>query len=221
MVRIADPDLQRRELGLGLHLGFRRHPRKRVDTLCERADQVMHQILDVSFSLRWEVALYIKLADRIAEREVRVLYRTLPAVADSRRAAQHVPIEGEVLIHERLRQVVGSVVNGVKFQIRLPSLDRFACHERGSPLDCARLPNDELLLSRESRGAEVLMPVQPGRAAAELLPAPMIIAALDVFRLSPGRMRLGDTQFKCKYGCSLPFGIRLAAQLEDGGDMRL
>ena len=49
----------------------------------------------------------------------------------------------------------------------------------------------------------------------------MIIAALDVFRLGPGRVRLGDTQFKCIYGCSLPIGIRLAAQLEDGGDMRL
>jgi hypothetical protein len=141
-------------LAFAFGLGRRRHPGQRVDPAGERGHLVLDHRLGAGFFRRREVAGDVELADGLAERAAGGVDRALPALALGRRAAQHLSVEREVLVVERLGQHVGVALGGVKRQVVLPGLERLELDELGDADQRGGLPDHEVGLAIEPGGGQ-------------------------------------------------------------------
>ncbi len=103
-LRIADSDIERGELGLGLRLGRRIHPGERFDALAESSNDIGHHRLRLRLGFGREIALRVDLADRVAQKSVHHAHAALPARTLLRRAGKHLAEKSKALISERFWQ---------------------------------------------------------------------------------------------------------------------
>src|SRR5215472_11519379 len=106
-------------------------------------------------------------------------------------------------------------------QVILPGLKRYARCECGDSADGARLPDDELLLLTETRGAEECRPVESGSPLWELLRAPVIVALEDLLGLRATGMNFSDAPLELEDACRLLLTTRNVGERQHRGDVRL
>ncbi len=124
LVRIADQDLERGELGLGAGLGGGRHPGQAVDPASEGGGDVAGHHLDLGFGLGREPAPGVEPADRLAQGVISRIDCALPPGRLFGRALDGFGVEGEVLVGEGLGQDVGKGVQDLVAEVGFPRLQR-------------------------------------------------------------------------------------------------
>ena len=206
---MADAHLQDAELRLGLCLRLRRHPGEAIDARAERSQEISHHLLGARLLRGREVTRDVQLAHRLAERGVGRGDRPLPALAQTGGAQQHLSVEGELLVDERLGQEARDVLESMEGQVVLPGIERLLADERRDAGDRGRLPDHEPCLTLEAGGSEESLPVEAGRAAVEVLARPVIVSLRHVGGVHAAQVRFGDPPLELED----PRGLRLG-----GGD---
>ena len=164
-VRVADLGRELGELRQRPLPGRRAHPVERRDALPVRLDEVRDEGDHPLLGRRGEVPLDVELADRLAERALHQRHAALPPLAQLRRARQGAAVEGEVLLHHGVVQVVGAGRRRADREPRLPLRERTVGPQGGRRGDEAGLAHDDLG-ERAVRGLqrrEPGLPVEAGR----------------------------------------------------------
>ena len=223
-VRVAHGHGEPGDLGLGVLLGLRAHPRQRVDALAEGGDDVLGHRFGARLGLRTDVFLHVALAHRFAQRGVGGVDATLPALALLWGAFQGGAIEAEARVGKRLGQVRRGAVERAEAQVVLPGLQRLRLHQRRQSGHRLRLPDDEVALRLQPGGFEKCAPVQAGCLAREVGLGPGIGAVLHVVGLLGAGMHACDGGFQRQDALGLGRGIGNAGKFEhvdDVGAVRL
>ena len=199
----------------------RGHPRESVDPAGKRGELVLDHLFGPRLLRGREIARHVQPADRLAESLVRGGHGPLPAVTELRRALERFPIEGEPFLDERYGQKRGEVVDKPEDQIVLPCREGHLARQRGDAGDGARLPDHEGVLRLEPRAREEGRPVETGRAAAEVLPRPVIVSFLHVLRGFAARVRFRDAALELEDPGGFRVGVGDAGEFQHRGDVLL
>src|ERR1019366_6807255 len=89
-------------------------------------------------------------------------------------------------------------VDCARREVRLPVGERYALHQRCLGRHGARHPDDDRVSLFEARSVEVRVPLESGRALAELRSWPGVVRLRDVLGIYAGDVRLRDSPLECQ-----------------------
>ncbi len=189
---MADARVERRQLGQRLGLGRRVHPAAVLDLVLERGTDVGDELAHLPLAFGGEVALYVDLADALAERSVDQVDPALPAGALLRNVAQGLRVEVELRVVERPGQKLRIAADEVEGRPVLPCFERDRGEELRFALDRALFGHDDLAGVAESELVQRAIPVELRRESAQLGAGHRIVDLLDVAALLGRPVNPGD-----------------------------
>ena len=181
----------------------------------------VHHRTRLGLGLRREVLADVELADRIAQGGAGDDHAALPAWQELLAAVEGLAVEGEPLVHERLRQHRQALVDRVEAEEVFPG-----CRSEPTPTSAAlsdhraRLPDDEAVLVREPGGGEEGVPVEAWCALGELAAFPAVVRLFDADRLLAGRVHPGDGLLERQDGRHVVLAVGEPRELEDAPHVR-
>src|SRR5262245_54817185 len=122
---------------------------------------------------------------------------------------------------EGFRQKATFALDEMETQVVLPGVQRYAGGECGDSAHGTGLPDDELPLLTQTRGAKECRPVEPGGALWKLRRAPVIVALEDLLGLRATGMDFRDAPLELEDACRLLLGTRGVGERQDRSDVRL
>ncbi|MNY09079.1 hypothetical protein D3C86_1419720 [compost metagenome] len=123
-VRITDFLHERVQLGHRFFFGHRAHPVQLLNALAKCNLQVVHQLQHFFFSFRFEVFVYIQLAQLIADVTIDHAHNTLPARSLLFLSAHRFAIKLKAQVFKLLAQVRRHVTDGMEQHILFPGGNR-------------------------------------------------------------------------------------------------
>src|ERR1035437_8741257 len=219
--RIADSDVQRRELGLGFRLSRRIHPGESFNALAKSSNQVGHHGLCLRLGFWREVPLRVDLAYGVAQKAVHDKYAALPAGTLLRRAGKYLADKSEAFVRQRFWKHSAIGLDQVEREPVLPCVERSRGHQSRLTLEGFRLPDNETALLADASFAKILGPVQAWSFSRKVGLSPCVVGCVDVFVIGQAAMDLRNGVLEFKNACRAGIRICESSEFQNCGDMAL
>ena len=212
-VRIADLGRELGQLGARFLLGRRAHPLQVVDRLAVGDDQVLDQYFHARFALGREMLFHVQLAERFAQCAFHRGHTLLPLRTLLGHAGQRGAVEGEVLVHERLRQVRRVFAQQLPFEVGFQRRQLGLAQQFIQAGEVAWLVDDDgIELVAHAGGPKSGLPVIARRQLGQLGHGHLVVALDRVAVLDLGPLHLGQFGLEVDDRLGLGRGVLLAGQ---------
>ncbi|OQA07501.1 MAG: hypothetical protein BWY66_01373 [bacterium ADurb.Bin374] len=222
LVRIPNLVGELRKLLLGRSFGLRAHPGQSVDALAIRLEQVLDEVFHAGLALGREIETNIYFSETLADGSFDEGNAALPPGPVLRLPGQDGPLEGEVLVDDRFREIRSEGAEQVPPEIRFPDRKGLGLQDLVERRQVARLADDDVVRpGGDARLEEIRAPIVAGRQGIDGLQFDAVVGLdrIAVFDLGP--LGLGELGLENDDLARIRRRIRISGQGQHLFDVRL